>query len=129
MNAAILAQKLSLEARSLMEPDNNAMYLPWVRDADIRPLLALALDKKPGLSILSSNLVEGISRKYLLHRYSLGSKPAIDQHPAAADKLLLGLAMANLDGVDYAQPIASGGQFIYTRFQDEFIRRHRFSGW
>jgi hypothetical protein len=48
--------------------------------------------------------------------------PARQQHPACADQVSLGLALSNLNGIDYSVHLQSGDDFTYTRFQDEFIR-------
>jgi hypothetical protein len=121
MTAAIAAQKLLFEPGSLDGANGNAFYIPWVREVSLLGLLALAQDESPSLSVLSSDLVENIARTHLTDRYAAGTVPPPKLHPAAAPQIKLGLAMSNLSGVDYSIPILTGGEFVYTRFQDEFI--------
>src|SRR6266851_2122254 len=70
MSATVLAQKLLFEAGSLAKPYDNTLYRAWVEDIQLEALLALQHDEDPSHSILSSNLVETLSAKYLCQRYS-----------------------------------------------------------
>ncbi len=119
MSATVLAQKLMFEADSMTDPYNNALYRAWVEDVDIEQLLALQPDEDPSHSILSSNLIETISVKYLSQRYSTHIPPAPVKHAAAADVVRLGLALSNLNGVDYSYAVRPNGTFTYTRFEDQ----------
>src|SRR5579862_6146822 len=121
MTAAIAAQKMLFDAGSLDGADGNAFYLPWVREVSLMGLLEVGAGSS-AVSLLSSHLVEGIARKHLTDRYSGSADLSRQIHPAAADAIQLGLAMSNLSGVDYAVETSSGEPFVYTRFQDEFIR-------
>jgi predicted acylesterase/phospholipase RssA len=119
MTAAIGAQKLLFEKGALTDPQSNAFYLPWVKDVDLIPLLNMRDGDDPRCSMLSSAFVENISRRYITRRYD-GAAPLRDPHPASAPSIRLGLAMSNLNGVDYGQLQADGNRFNYTRFQDDF---------
>ena len=67
--------------------------------------------------------VTEISRKYITGRYQSHLNPPPDPHPALdADNLKLGLAMSNLNGVDYSAPLRPAGQLTYTQFKDELIK-------
>ncbi len=122
MTATIAAQKLLFEAGSLMEPYNNSFYRPWVKDVSLDGLFALQQDEDPTHSILSSSLVEDIARKHLTVRYAGNVPPVRRKHNAAAERIYLGLALSNLNGVDYKRPISPAGDFIYTRYQDELTK-------
>jgi hypothetical protein len=73
----------------------------------------------PLKSILSSEHVIDISKRHLTARYLSHVDPPIKKHPSAAARLRLGLALANLNGVDYGLPLRPEGKFVYTRHQDE----------
>lgn len=133
MTAAITAQKLLFESNSLEGAFANHLYKPWVEEVDLMKLLQIGPKDRPDLSLLSSELILDISKKYLNERY--GSAPTSSKkHAAAADTILLGLAMSNLNGVDYGIEMrgfqniadndpASQNKFIYTRHQDRFVRK------
>lgn len=124
MTATIAAQKLLFEAASLQEPYNNSLYRAWVKDVNFESLLNLHSEEDPGHSILSSNHVEDISRKHLTDRYASPIPPAKDQHLAAADTIHLGLALSNLNGVDYMRPLRpTNEKFCYTLYHDKMTRR------
>ncbi len=124
MTATIAAQKLAFEADALSDPYNNCFYRPWVADISLEGLLASHGDDDATKSILSSQLVEDISVRYLTQRYQSHMDPPRAKHPAAANLIRLGLAMSNLNGVDYGLPMLpkkpDGTQelFIYTDHQD-----------
>jgi len=122
MTATIAAQKLLFEASSLQHPYNNSLYQAWVIDASFDSLFNLQTGEDPTHSILSSNYVEAISRKHITDRYASQVPPTQEKHTAAADIIQLGLALANLNGVDYLRRLRSGEDFFYTRYQDEMVR-------
>jgi len=121
MTATICAQKLLFEAGSLEGSYSNALFAPWVAKVNIMDLLQERPGDSRSKSILSSKFVEEISQNYITARYASHLDPARKKHGASANKIWLGLALANLNGVDYSQPILPNGKFIYTRFQDELI--------
>ncbi len=119
MSATVLAQKLMFEADSLTDAYNNALYRAWVQDIDIKGLLALQHGEDSSHSLLSSDLVETLSAKYLSQRYSTHITPTPVRHPAAASAISFGLALSNLNGVDYCYQVKPSGTFTYTRFEDQ----------
>ena len=122
MSAAILAQKLLFQPSRLTEEQDNDLYLPWVRDVDLAGLLNTAADEPSDHSILSSDLVESVADRYLVEPYTQGLNMQDEQrHPAAAEKIILGMALSNLNGIDYGLGLSTGGQMPYTRFQDQLI--------
>ncbi len=118
MTVAIAAQALLYDAQRLDGETSNTLYQPWVQDVSLQQLLAGKDDAR--FSILSSDLVENIARKYLTARYASGPPTPGVPHPAAADKIKLGLALSNLNGVNYSVQLQTGGDFGYTRFQDQY---------
>jgi Patatin-like phospholipase len=121
MTAAIVARYMLLQGNSLLDPYNNPMFNAWVKDIDIVGLLQRGKDEDLTHSILSSECVETISRRYLTPT-PLGN-PLPTPHPAlpADGQIRLGLALSNLNGVDYARNTMSGGQFTYTRHADQYL--------
>jgi hypothetical protein len=115
MTATIAAQKLMFESQSLQGAYANSLYLPWVNDISLDRLLEGSDD--PGKSIFSSDLIAQISQTYLMQRYA--SPSASNRHPAAAANLQLGLALSNLNGVDFGVNVLMGPPFVYTRRQDQ----------
>jgi Patatin-like phospholipase len=118
MSVTVLAQKLLFDADSLADPYDNVLYRAWVRDIGLQGLLNLQQDEKPTHSILSSDLVETLSKKYLCQRYETQAPLAPRKHPASADWIRLGLALSNLNGIDYRYEMRPSQAFTYTRFQD-----------
>lgn len=123
MSATVLAQKLLFEADSLSDPYNNVLYQAWVQDIQLQALFSLQHDEDPTHSILSSNLIEVLSAKYLSQRYSTHIPRAPMKHPAAADSISLGLALSNLNGIDYRCNVKPEGTFTYTRFEDQICAK------
>jgi len=126
MTVAMIAQRLLYDGPSMSQPYNNPLYNAWVSAVDIGGLLARGTDENVTHSVLSSDFVIGISRTYLMGRYQNQPQPppAPLPHPALSSdhKLQIGLALSNLNGVDYYRSTLSGGQFIYTRHEDQFVR-------
>jgi hypothetical protein len=122
MSVVIAAQRMLLDAASLEDPLTNAFYMPWVKAISLDGLLADDSGVNKGRSILCSDCIDQISRKYLLSRYEQPAPPRIDPHPAADSQIHVGLAMSNLNGVDYGIPTSDGSQFLYTDFADHVIK-------
>ena len=127
MTATIAAQKLAFEAGALTGAHDNCFYRPWVADVSIDGLLAMQASDDPTKSILSSQHVVDISKRYLTQRYQSHVDPVRDTHPASAPLIRLGLALSNLNGIDYGlaikpdKPDGTPNKFIYTRHQDELV--------
>lgn len=126
MSVAIIAQRLLYDGPSLTQPYDNPLYNAWVLGVDIEGLLARGEDEDVTHSVLSSDLVVRISKDFLMGRYSsLPQAPTDPQpHPALPPdhKLHLGLALSNLNGVDYSRSTLSGNKFTYTRHEDQLLR-------
>lgn len=124
MTAAIAAQKLLYEGDALNAAYDNSFYRAWVAEISIQRLLELHGHDAPTMSVLSSQTVVDISEKLLTDRYTTHLTPPGKRHPAVdPENLSLGLALANLNGVDYSLPVLPSGAITYTRHKDEFIRR------
>lgn len=123
MTVAIIAQRLFYDGPSMSDPYNNPLYNAWVTTVDIMALLARGPDENVTHSVLSSDFVIGISNDSLMSRYK-SPPPTAEPHPAISSdrKLHLGLALSNLNGIDYSRPTLSGGRFIYTRHEDQLLR-------
>ena len=126
MTVSMIAQRLLFDGAAMSLPYDNPLYNAWVQEIDISSLLARGEDEPPTHSIFSSNCVVAISEKYLNGRYSQNPPvplPSRSPHPAlsADGSLKLGLALSNLNGVDYRRNTRSGGQFIYTDHQDQLV--------
>ncbi len=123
MTVAMIAQRLLYDGLSMSQAYDNPLYNAWVSDVDIVGLLARGQKEDVTHSVLSSNFVIGISETYLTARYNNQPPPAPQPHPALSSdhKLQFGLALSNLNGVDYYRSTLSGGQFIYTRHEDQFV--------
>jgi len=125
MTVAMVAQRLLYDGPAMSQAYDNPLYNAWVASVDIEGLLARDPQEDVTHSVLSSDFVIGISESSLLARYQDPSQgpPAAQPHPALASerKLQLGLALSNLNGVDYYRSTLSGGQFIYTRHEDQFV--------
>ncbi|MGD0230710.1 MAG: patatin-like phospholipase family protein [Syntrophorhabdales bacterium] len=121
MTAAVTANKLMFEQAALEGPYENVLYKAWVTDIDISNLLGVYDGDSDTKSVFSSGYIEKLSQLYITSRYGAAPPPAADKHPAAGDKIWLGLAMSNLNGVDYGLT-TSTGEFVCTCFQDSLVR-------
>jgi hypothetical protein len=132
MTACMLAQKLLFAADELRDPRENSLFRAWVEDVDIKDLLELRPGEDPKKSLFSSDLIAEIGKDHLLERYKKSvSKRSLKKHPAVAKELRLGIAMANLNGIDYKVKLTdfldsnsfeeSSLDFIYTEHQDRSI--------
>ncbi len=126
MTSAMIAQRLLYDGPSMSQPYNNPLYNAWVSSVDIVGLLTRGPKEDVTHSVLSSDFVIGISETYLMGRYKNPPPPPPppQPHPALPSdrKLQLGLALSNLNGVDYDRSTLSGNKFIYTRHEDQLVR-------
>jgi len=120
VTAAVTAQSLLYTAGQLADPYNNPFYNSWVVSLDINGLLPLGRSESADQSIFSSDYVNSLARQFLLARYAQSPPPPVS-HPALtpSGSVRLGLTLSNLNGVDFARPLLSGGTFNYTQFQDQ----------
>lgn len=125
MTVAMIAQRLLYDGSSLSQAYDNPLFNAWVSTVNITGLLERASDEPVTHSVLSSDFVIGISKASLTARYDPPQPPPAPQpHPALSwdRKLQLGLALSNLNGVDYSRTTQSGSAFIYTRHEDQLVR-------
>jgi hypothetical protein len=122
MTAIILAQKLLYNADQFAGPYNNPVYNCWVKGISLQSLQQTQPDEPALHSLFSSDLIERISNDMLLARYRTAPvQPAI-RHSAAAETIRVGVALTNLNGVDYGYPVRPDGKFIYIRYGDQRTR-------
>jgi hypothetical protein len=121
MTAAIAAQTMLYSWPAVADPYDNPFYNAWVAGVDMKGLLPLAASESAGMSVFSSDFVEAVAERFLLGRYRQLPPPPPAPHPAlnAAGTISLGLALSNLNGIDYQRQLLSGGAFNYTKFADQ----------
>lgn len=128
MTAAIIAQKLLYDSDALDGEESNIGYEAWVKSVDIDGLLKVFEGDNAKTSLLSNGFIKDIANKLILNRYASATEPLQRKpHSASAEFIRLGLAMSNLNGVDYNVPVFSYGAeslaqdtFTQTRHQDRF---------
>ena len=126
MTAIILAQKLLFEGANFRGPYDNPLYKVWVEDIDLSRLQATGSDESALQSLFSSDLIERISASTLLDRYQVPSSttPAAQSHASieAGAALRVGVALSNLNGVDYGYDVEPQGVFEYREYADQMTR-------
>jgi predicted acylesterase/phospholipase RssA len=136
MTASILAQKLLFSKNAFVDSDgksspyDNPLYNTWVLGIDLKNLLDTVDKPYPAgdpakLSLFSSNLIEQIAEKTLTEEGPDGKVlPDGGRHNAVdpGRGIQLGLALTNLNGVDYAHKLFGSGEFLYTQFSDQMLR-------
>jgi predicted acylesterase/phospholipase RssA len=136
MTASILAQKLLFASNEFVGPSgesspyDNPLYNTWVLGIDLDHLLDTVDKPLPEgdpatLSLFSSNLIAKIAQTTLAQTDATGQIPlnggahnAVD----AARGIRLGLALTNLNGVNYQYTMLGGQPFQYTDFSDQMLR-------
>jgi len=137
MTAAIVAQKLLyskdlfVDENGKSSPYDNPLYNTWVKGIDIVPLLNtedIPIDKggdPATLSLLSSNLIATISKNTLAQQGADGKIVSNGGVHNAVDLdrgIRLGLALTNINGVNYGYTMFGGDEFQYTDFSDQMLR-------
>ncbi len=136
MTAAILAQKLLFAKNAFVGPNgasspyDNPLYNTWVKGIDLQGLLDSVDKPLPDgdpalLSLLSSNLIESIAKNIIGQTDSTGRIPLDGGAHNAIDPgrgMRLGLALTNLNGVNYQYTMLGGQPFCYTEFCDAMLR-------
>lgn len=131
MTAAMLGQRLMFDGASMQGAETNPLYRTWVERIDIRELVRLQPDENKWHSLLSSDLIEKIGREALIDwmttRQALsGAHPVVERaEDGEPNPLDVGMAMTNLNGVDYMLRIVGSdeGGFNYTRSDDQMLFR------
>jgi predicted acylesterase/phospholipase RssA len=126
MTAAMVAQALMYDGLSLDGEFTNPLYQAWVEQISLMGLVKMKLTEKSSHSLFSSDLIAHIGRKMLID--SMKDAPNTP-HSAIEligkdkipDVLRLGMAITNLNGIDYMIPIVGikEGGFNYTSSMDD----------
>lgn len=122
MTAIILAQKLMYSADEFAGPYDNPLYNTWVTRISLEGLQRAQDDRPAVNSIFSSNLIEAISKEALTARYQETPPKDEIRHASAGEKLRVGVAITNLNGIEYGYPVTPGGRFTYIDSCDELSR-------
>jgi predicted acylesterase/phospholipase RssA len=124
MTAAMVAQALMYNGPSLDGEFTNPLYQAWVEQISLMGLVKIKLKEKKWHSLFSSDLIAHIGRTVLIDTMK-GSPnkphPAIEMANGVPDVLRLGMAITNLNGIDYMIPIFGSveGGFNYTSSVDD----------
>ena len=124
MTAAMVAQALMYNGDSLNGEFNNPLYQAWVEQISLLGLVKMRWRERKWHSLFSSDLIAGIGRKMLIEPMknpSGKSHPAVEKINNVPDVLRLGMAITNLNGIDYMIPILGvlEGGFNYTSSVDD----------
>jgi hypothetical protein len=124
MTAAMVSQRLMYDADSLEGEFSNSLYQAWVERISLMELVKMGWREKKWHSLFSSNLIARIGREMLIaSMQGQGSGPhaAVEQINGVPETLRVGLALTNLNGIDYMIPILGSdeGGFNYTRSVDQ----------
>ncbi|MCC2615190.1 patatin-like phospholipase family protein [Aestuariibacter halophilus] len=132
MTAALLTYSLLYSPDSLSDSKSYGGYQAWVKAVNIERLMQPDMTGKSlaNVSLLSTDCVMSIANQLIIDDWHTSASTNWQgPHPAAAPTIHLGLAMANLNGVDYEVATFSAGTgnlgkgtFTQTRFQDRFTR-------
>ncbi len=126
MTAAIAAKALLYEPDKLIDPSDNYFYNPWVDGISIEHLIDFEGDDSANRSLLSSKIIDELADKYMSVpevKLDADRKEVIPTpHPASAEKVWVGIAMANLNGYDYFDVSIQGNKFAYTKYEDSLMR-------
>ncbi len=124
MTAAMVSQRLMYDAASLEGEFTNALYQAWVQRISLMGLVKMRWSEKKWHSLFSSDLIEAIGREMLItsmEKKGSGPHAAVQQIDGVAQTLRVGLALTNLNGIDYMIPIAGNDDdgFNYTTSVDQ----------
>jgi hypothetical protein len=124
MTAAMVSQRLMYDAASLEGETTNVLYEAWVERISLLGLARMHWKERKWHSLFSSDLIDSIGKTMLVesmqHKGS-GPHAAIEQVGGVPETLRVGLALTNLNGIDYMIPILGSdeGGFNYTSSLDE----------
>src|ERR1039457_5889875 len=124
MTAAMVAQCLIYDGASLEGEFTNKLYEAWVERISLMGLVKLRWSEKKWHSLFSSDLINSIGQDMLvssMKRQGSGPHAAIEHINGVPQTLRIGLALTNLNGIDYMIPIfgSDEGGFNYTRSVDQ----------
>jgi hypothetical protein len=124
MTAAMVSQRLMYDAGSLEGETTNVLYKAWVERISLLGLARMHWKERKWHSLFSSDLIDSIGKTMLVesmqHRGS-GPHSAVEQVSGVPETLRVGLALTNLNGIDYMIPILGSveGGFNYTSSLDQ----------
>jgi hypothetical protein len=126
MTAAMVSQRLMYDAASLEGEFTNSLYQAWVERISLMKLVKMRWSEKKWHSLFSSDLIASIGKDMLVSSMrSPGSGPhaAVEQIDGVPQTLRVGLALTNLNGIDYMIPILGSdeGGFNYTQSVDQML--------
>lgn len=124
MTAAILSQRLMYDAASLEGETANVLYQAWVEQISLLGLARMHRKERKWHSLFSSDLIDSIGRATLVGamlKKGSGPHAAVETVAGVPQTLRVGLALTNLDGIDYMLPIEGSkeGGFNYTSSLDD----------
>lgn len=133
MTGAILTQRLLFQRKDFVGPYDNPLYNTWVLGVDIRNLVDYDSqdvkeggDSPPDLSLLSSAFIARVAQREIKTTDDTGLIPVRGGPHAAVDAsrgIYLGLALTNINGLDFTKNLISGGEFLFTDFSDQMLRK------
>jgi Patatin-like phospholipase len=124
MTAGMVAQSLMYNADALRGETSNVLYQAWVERISLLGLVRMHWNELKWHSLFSSDLISSIGHAMLVASMQ---HPGSGPHAAVAlvngvpETIRLGLALTNLNGVDYMIPIVGSdeGGFNYTTSLDQ----------
>ncbi len=136
MTAAMVAERLMFDAKGLEGEFTNALYSAWVEEISLWGLACMRRSEPKWHSLFSSDLIEKIGQKMLIDamkaRSLSGPHAVVEKVNGVPQPLRVGLALTNLNGIDYTIPIEGNdnGGFNYTTSADQkrFVIGHDISG-
>jgi hypothetical protein len=126
MTAAMVSQRLMYDAASLEGEFTNALYEAWVESISLMKLVKMHWSEKKWHSLFSSDLIDSIGQEMLIasmEKKGSGPHAAVERINDVPQTLRVGLALTNLNGIDYMIPIAGNDDdgFNYTTSVDQMI--------
>jgi hypothetical protein len=124
MTAAMVAQRLMYDAASLEGEFTNSLYQAWVKRISLMGLVKMRWGEKKWHSLFSSDLVDSIGKAMLvtsMDHPGSGPHASVELIDGVPQKLRVGLAITNLNGIDYMIPIVGSDDdgFNYTTSVDQ----------
>ncbi len=119
MTAAMVAERLMFDGQSLQNEFTNPLYEAWVERISLLGLARMRWKERKWHSLFSSDLVESIGRDMLVNAMqskATGPHPAVECIGGVPQPLRVGIALTNLNGINYMIPIVGSdeGGFNYT---------------
>jgi hypothetical protein len=124
MTAAMVSQRLMYDADALEGETSNVLYRAWVERISLMGLVRMRWKEKKWHSLFSSDLINSIGQEMLvksMQEPGSGPHKAVERIDGVPQPLRVGLALTNLNGIDYMIPIVGNddGGFNYTNSVDQ----------